>query len=171
MITAIVSIPVVLFPILKIQNKNIALGYVVFRIFETIPLLYGAISLLLLITLSKEFAIAGITDASYFQILGTLLLEANNWATIVGGQIIFSLTALILNYSLYQSKLIPRWLSGWGLIGVPLMLSSGLLSLFVGTFSSIVTILIVPLAVQEMAFAVWLIVKGFNSSVIDSGSA
>jgi len=168
MVTAIVSIPIFLFPILKKQNENIALGYVIFRIFEVIPLLFGAISLLLLLTLSKEFAIVGVMDAPQFQTLGTLLLAAGNWSTLVGGQIIFSLTALILNYSFYQSKLIPRWLSGWGLIGVPLMLASGVLGLFVGTFSSIGTMLIIPLALQEMVFAVWLIVKGFNSSAIDS---
>ena len=171
MITAIVSIPIFLFPILKMQSKSVALGYVVFRIFEAIPLLFGAIGLLLLLTLSKEFAIAGVMDASYFQTLGTLLLDAGNWPTLIGGQIIFSLTALILNYSFYRSKLIPRWLSGWGLIGVPLMLASGVLGLFVGTFSSIGTILIIPLALQEMVFAVWLIIKGFNPSAIDSGSA
>ena len=80
----------------------------------------------------------------------------------------FAISALILNYLLYQSKLIPRWLSGWGFVGAALVLANFLLEFF-----SIdpVEILFLPIAVQEMVFAVWLIVKGFNSSAITSESA
>jgi hypothetical protein len=69
-------------------------------------------------------------------------------------------------YLLYQSKLIPRWLSGWGLIGAILVLAVGLLAMF----GLDLGFLWAPLAVQEMVLAVWLIVKGFNPSAIASGS-
>jgi hypothetical protein len=73
---------------------------------------------------------------------------------------------------LYQSKLIPRWLSGWGLIGATLILLTGLLGFFgLSLESTTTTILAAPIALQEMVFAVWLIVKGFNPSAIASGSA
>ena len=82
--------------------------------------------------------------------------------------IVFSLTALILNYLLYQSELVPRWLSGWGLIGATLLLAAGLLEIFGINLTDIINL---PIALQEMVFAIWLIVKGFNSSAIDSESA
>ncbi len=86
--------------------------------------------------------------------------------------IVFSLSALILNYILYRSKLIPRWLSGWGLIGATLYLGSGFLPLFGHDPRSTIYLLMeAPLALQEMVLAVWLIVKGFNPSAIASGSA
>jgi hypothetical protein len=78
----------------------------------------------------------------------------------------------MLNYILYRSKLIPRWISGWGLIGATLYLASGFLPLFGhGTRSTIYNLMEAPLGLQEMVLAVWLIVKGFNPSAIASGSA
>jgi hypothetical protein len=76
-------------------------------------------------------------------------------------------------YLLYQSKLIPRWLSGWGLIAVIPFLTAGLLSIFhlIGPLSTVGVVLDLPLAVQEMVLAIWLIVKGFNPSAIAAGSA
>jgi predicted Abi (CAAX) family protease len=85
------------------------------------------------------------------------------------------LGSLTLNYLLYQSKLVPRFLSVWGLIGAALVLLYGLLNLFsldpLNMLSSILTILTLPIAAQEMVFAVWLIVKGFNPAAIASLSA
>ncbi|MCK4938524.1 MAG: DUF4386 domain-containing protein [Methanosarcinales archaeon] len=171
MAAAIFAIPVMLFPILKKHNEKIALGYLVARIFEAVPIVVGVISLVSLSTLSQEFLIAGATNTSYFQTLGTLLLAARNWTDLIGTQIVFSLTALILNYSLYQSKLIPRSISIWGLIGAPLIFAAGLLGMFglVSPFSTIAIFLYLPIASQEMVFALWLIIKGFNSSAINTG--
>ncbi|MFC1770166.1 DUF4386 family protein, partial [Nitrospirota bacterium] len=80
----------------------------------------------------------------------------------------FGLSALILNFVLFQSKFISRWLSGWGFVGAALVLVNFLLQLF---SNNPVEILYIPIAVQEMVFAVWLIVKGFNLPVIDIESA
>ncbi len=108
------------------------------------------------------------SDASYYQTLGTLLLIVYDWTLLLGIMIVFSLTALILNYLLYQSKLVPRWISGWGLIGAILLLVAGMLEIFGFNPTEILSL---PIALQEMVFAVWLIVKGFNSSAIASPSA
>ena len=81
---------------------------------------------LLLIILSQEYVKAGAPDASYFQTLGTLLLEAANWFGYIIS-IVFSIGALMIYYLFYQTKLIPRWLSVWGLIGAPLALVASLL--------------------------------------------
>ena len=118
-------------------------------------------------TVSQEFASAGATDASYYQILGDFLLTARDAAFMIGPGIIFALSAVVLNYILYQSQLIPRWLSGWGLIGGTVMVATYLLQLFTIDLE----FLFIIIAVQEMAFAVWLIAKGFNSSVIASEPA
>jgi hypothetical protein len=122
----IAGIPIYMYPILKKHNEALALGYVVFRTIEVVIFTVCAISLLTLLTLSQDFVIAGAPDASYFQTLATLLLAVREMGGGVFSAIVFSLSALMLNYILYRSKLIPRWLSGWGLIGATLYLGSGL---------------------------------------------
>jgi hypothetical protein len=74
---------------------------------------------------------------------------------------------------LYQSKLIPRWISGWGLIAAILWLATTLLDLFgiISAWSTIQVVLALPIGLQEMVMAVWLIVKGFNPSAVASLSA
>jgi hypothetical protein len=162
---AVIGIPVVLFPILKKYNEALALGFHSLRFMEAFSTIAHSLILLTLLTLSQEFVLAGTPSASYFQALGTLLLAAREWVFNIGSGLIWSLSALLLNYILYRSKLVPRWLSGWGLAGSVL----SFLTYFLGFFSvHLSEWLFAPIAVQEMVFAVWLIVKGFNSSMITS---
>jgi hypothetical protein len=165
---AVVGIAVMMFPILKKHNEALALGYVGFRVIEAAIIIVASIILLSLLTLSQEYVQAAAPDASYIHTLGTLLLAVWDWALLLGIMIVFSLTALILNYLLYQSELVPRWLSGWGLIGATLLLAAGLLEIFDIKVTDIINL---PIALQEMVFAIWIIVKGFNSSAIVSESA
>lgn len=163
---ALAMVPVMMFPILRKHNEALALGYVVFRGgLEAVSYLAIATIWLLLVPLSQLYVQAGASDASNIQALGTLLLEAEKG--IVGGVILtiaFSLGSLIFNYLLYQTKLVPRWLSAWGLIAGVLYLASGLLAVFgiIEALSPIFVTLQLPKALQEMVLAVWLIVKGFN---------
>ena len=167
MAVAVASIAIVIYPILKKHNEALALGYVGARIAEGLLFIVNIITILTLLTLSQEFVKAGAPEASYYQILGTLLLAAGDWAYMLGFGLAFTLSALILNYVLYQSKLVPRWLSVWGLVGAVLIFAYYLLQPF---NINLVEILFLPIATQEMVFAVWLIVKGFNPSAIASGS-
>jgi len=108
MATAILGVPVLLFPILQKQSAGTARGYLAARIFGAIPLTVGAICLLILVTLGRESVMAGATNTSQFQPLGTLLSSARDWTSLIGRQVILGLTALILNWALYKSKLVPR---------------------------------------------------------------
>jgi len=76
-------------------------------------------------------------------------------------------------YVFYKSKLIPRWLSVWGLIGVPFWIAANLLHLFgfVKPFSTALILLDLPIATNEVVLALWLIFKGFNQSAIASLTA
>lgn len=160
-----------LFPVLRRHIESLAMGYVVLRTFENVFYVLGTLSLLIILTLSQKY-VAGAVDTSYYQILGTLLLALRDWAVLIGTLIFFGLGSLTLNYVLYQSQLIPRWLSLWGLIGAALVLLYGLFGIFgMGMgLTSPYALLAMPIALQEMVFAVWLIFKGFNPSIIASKS-
>jgi hypothetical protein len=161
-----IGIPVMLFPILKKHSESLAQGFFSLRLIEGIFEFVAIVCQLSLLTLSKGFVI-GALDASYYLASGTLSLAARDWGFWVAN-IFFALSALILNYGLYRSKFVPRWLSVFGLVGALIYLSVYLLNLF--GFNQFL-VLAAPLALQEMVFAVWLIVKGFNSSAIASESA
>ena len=163
---ALAMVPVMMFPVLKKHNEALALGYVVFRGgFEAVTYLAIAAGWLLLMPLSRLYGQAGILNTPNFQALGALLLEAKELGFIL--TIVFGLGALIFCYLLYRMKLVPRWLSGWGLIAViPYVAVGGFLAMFgiLDSSSPLYTILQLPLALQEMVLAVWLIIKGFNPS-------
>ena len=165
-LTASVAIPIVLYPVLKRRNGRLALGYVVARIFEGFfdVIIYGIVPLLL-VTLSLEFVEAGAPEDSYFQTAGALLVALRDWASILEN-FPYGLGALILNIVLYRSKLVPRWLSVWGLLGAILLIAMGVVRLFGNT----VILLAIPILLNELVLAMRLIVKGFNSTAIDSGS-
>jgi hypothetical protein len=165
---AVVVIPAMLFPILKKQNEGLALGYVGYRIIESVILIVGSVSPLSLITLSQEFVGAGAPDASHFLTLGNALLAAHDWTILLSVDIVFPLGALVFYSLSYRSRLVPRWLSGWGFVGAALWLAVGLLRLF---GASLPLVLSLPIFVQELVLGVWLIVRGFNPSAITSPSA
>jgi len=164
---AVLGIPVMAFPVLKKHNEGLALGFVGFRFIEAVSVMVHSIILIPLLSLSQEYVMAGAPVDSYYLTLGGLLLAARDGAFLMGSGFVWSLSALILNYALLKSKLVPRWLSGWGLVGGVLSLTVYLSQIF---SMPLTDWLFFPIASQEMVFAVWLIVKGFNPSAIVSES-
>jgi len=166
------GIAISLYPVLRKYHEGLALGAVGFRLIEGVFYIVGVIALLLLLTLSRDFVQAGAPDSPYFQTLGALLLAGYHWSGNVGSLLAFCLGALMYYYIFYQTRLVPRWLAGWGLVGAAMCMIAGLLVMFrvIGPMSTPQVVLALPIAVQEMVLAVWLIVKGFNPSVISSRS-
>lgn len=165
MAVLIAGIAIWLYPVLRKHSETLAVGYVVARTIEVVVFTVAVISLLALVTLSREYAVAGSPDAPYFQTLGALLLAVREWGGGVCATIVFGLSALMLNYVLFGARLVPRWVSGWGLVGAALYFASGFFPLFgYGPRSTIVALLNVPLGLQEMVLAVWLVAKGFRST-------
>jgi hypothetical protein len=167
------GIAIGLYPLLKKYNGALALGSVGFRVVENVFVLIGTLSLLSLLTLSQEFIAAGAPGASSFQTLGALLLAVRDWQLHVISGLAFSLGVLMYYAILYRSNLIPRWLSGWGVLSAVLSLAATVLASFTHDFGleSVHTYLNVPIGLQELVFAVWLIAKGFNQSAIAALSA
>jgi hypothetical protein len=164
---ALAMIPALMFPILKRWNEALAIGYVIFRgALETFTYMALVLCWLLLIVVAQQSVASGAVAASQFGSLGLLVAKAQEPITAVV-EIVFSLGALILYYLLYYARLIPRWISGWGIVAAVLYLVSGLTAIF-GLDLGILQLLML---VQEMVMAVWLLVKGFSRSAIAPGAA
>lgn len=169
MVAAYVGIPVLMYPVLSKHNKGLALGSVAFGIIAGVCIIFGVIILLLLLALSRQFTQAGSPDLLYFQTLGDLLRAGRDLVNHVATTLAFVLAMLLFNCVFYQTKLVPRWLSIWGLIGAALSILASLLFMirFIGLDAAYM-MLNIPIALQEMVLAVWLIVKGFNPAVPDA---
>lgn len=154
---SVALIAAVLFPVLKRYGEGLALGYLVMRVLEGVALLADGVIMLMLVTVSRQYVSAAATERMSLQVLGTTLLGAHGWAFALD-PVIFGPGALLFYYVLFRSRLVPRWLSVWGLIGAVLVTALGLLAMF----GPLVVLLAIPIAVQEMVLAVWLIAKGFS---------
>lgn len=163
MTVAIVAIPIVIYPILRRFSVRLALGYLVARTIEVVVFFISAIGMLMLLSLSRE-NVGVFADAPYLRALGGVLKDGRDGAAEVVGVMAFSASALILNYVLYRVRLVPRWLSAWGLAGAVLYLAAGVMVLYgLEPLSATQNVLQAPLGLQEMVFAVWLIIKGFDA--------
>ena len=175
LITAIsvVFIPVMLFPIIKKYNEALAIGHIGFRIIEAVMIIVSEIILLSLLVLSQEYVKEGTPDSFYFRTIAALLINVRFWnADMI--LISVSIAYLLLFSILYKSKLVPRFISIWGIVGMIIVIGVVLFGFFsnspgtVYKFESNLAIISIPGALSEIVLAIWLIVKGFNPAAIDT---
>ncbi|MFG1608078.1 DUF4386 domain-containing protein [Actinoplanes sp. NPDC049265] len=152
-----VGIAVALYPLLKTLHAGLALGSVVFR---TIEAVFYAVAVVALLSL-RSIAEPSVADS---------VISMRDSASVVG-VLAFCTGALMYYVVFYRSRLVPRWLSGWGMVGVFLMAVACLLALFSGNPVTGYTLLALPIGVQEMVLAVWLLARGFSQQHIVAGAA
>jgi len=162
---AVVGIGVLMFPVFRKHDEALALGYVAARLIEGMIVFAAVISPLALIALGQAYGAAGAAEASHIEAAGTAFLAAR---TVLAGQLLgifFGLAALVLYYLLYRSRLVPRFISVWGLIAAVLVLAWNLLETF-GISVSFGMILALPIILNEIFLGFWLIAKGFSSAAV-----
>lgn len=149
---------VLMFPVLKQHHERMAVGYLGFRIMDALLITIMVLFILLQIPLGGEYLKAG-ADASYLQALSAVFMQAQLDAYNIA-MFTLGISGLILCYSFYKSKLIPRVLAVWGLVGYATILCGSVLEVLGFNLLSVHAI---PGGLWEVFIGVWLIVKGFNS--------
>lgn len=165
-VLAILLIPMFLFPLLRREIEALALAYVGFRLLEVVLFIAIEINLLSLLSVSQHHLASG-SDPSLYASIADSIRSQNDWIFFMY-VIVFSIGALVLYFLLYRSQLVPRWLSIWGLIGGGMMLT-GTVLIMLEAFEGMPAlgseiIWVVPIALQEMVMALFLIIKGFSAS-------
>ena len=152
------AIAVTLYPVLRRHAAATALGSVAFRLIEGVFYALSAAGTLILVSLSGQL-VAGASAHPSADLVRDLRASAGTV-----GVLAFCTGATLYYLIFYRSRLIPRWLSVWGLAGTVLCLTAGLLVFFqsIAVLSSAQVVLSLPIGVQEMVLAVWLIMKGFS---------
>jgi hypothetical protein len=164
---SVVCIAILLFPILKKESEHLALGYVGMRIMEGVLFAAYVGLLLSVLFISKDYSVSNVQDVSNFKLIGQSFLILAEWMFDIGLGIVFTISALILNYLLFRFALVPKWLSVWGFLGALITMTVVLLKFYDIQVNEALDFII---GIQEMVFAVWLIVKGFNESAMVSAS-
>jgi hypothetical protein len=168
MAIGILFIAISFYPVIKKQNETIALTYVIFRAIECLLLTIGSISYLYIISLGGEYMDK--TDISQYTISIALAVKIKFYSYQIA-MIVLGLGSIFLCYSLYVSRLVPRFLSVWGGIGYVLLFLSGILDIcgLIDTTKGMGAVFYAPGGLWELiVFPLWLFVKGFNTSYIDT---
>jgi hypothetical protein len=172
-VLGLVLIPVFLYPILKEYDEVLALGYVSFRLFEAVLLTVAQICKLMLVDLSQDYLNSTGADPSYFENMGNSIRSVLYWND-SGGivyLVVFVIGALIIYSALYRSRLVPRWLSVFGIVAAgAMMIASVVATSGIGP-AWLAVLFMMPVPLQELTLSIWLIAKGFNPSAIASASA
>ncbi len=159
---ACAGISIAMYPVLKKYRPGMALGAVGYRLMEGLLGVLVASCTSAVLMISKQFVSADPSSALYLQGLANLTLSVKEWI-LNGPLLICWIIGAALYYTIfYQFNLVPRWLSLWGLIGITLTFFSSILVMISPNFGTLQTICSLPILVQELVLAVWLIVKGFT---------
>jgi hypothetical protein len=159
---AVVGIGVLLFPILRQHNENIARGYLSLRIVEAVFCWVIVICPLSLIRFGREAAQAGTAAAAGYQAISNLSLAERAGVAGLLVPVFFSLGALLFYYAVFQARRLPRFISVWGLIAAMLILINNLWSQFAVIPTGFTVVLSLPIILNEIFLGIWLIGKGFN---------
>lgn len=165
-VLAIPMIAYFAFPVLKRVSEPLALAYVGLRTLEIVFLIAIEAKFLSLIDVSENFLAADGATSSRFQAVGDTI-QSDIDATFLLYLFVFNVGALIFYSLLFRSMLVPRVLSIWGFVSAAWMLGGTVFVMF-GSFDGSLAeaVLAGPLAVNEMALAAWLILKGFDRSAL-----
>jgi hypothetical protein len=166
---SLAMVPVVLFPVLRRVNEVLATGYLIIRgAVEATTYVIVAIAWLLLVPLAHTMAAGPGTTSPAGVRLGNAVADSDGASVIMS--LVFCFGGALFYVLLFRSRIVPRWIASWGLIGIPLYAAAYLLAMYgvVGINSSAVNLLGLPLALQEMVLAVWMIARGFRPAAVSN---
>lgn len=170
---AYIGIAVLLYPVINRFGSGLSIGFLSFRIVAVSLSLMGTVLLLSVLALSREYSQNPLPDTSAAHALGNVLKTSRDVINHVCMVLVLCTGNVLLCALLFQSKLLPRWLSVWGIIGACSAAGAGLLFLFgkVSIFTAEYLALNVPAAMHEVLSGIWLLVNGFDRRVLQGAKA
>lgn len=167
-----IATAVVIYPIVQRVNRSVALGYIAARTVESILILIGVLSLMAIVALHQDLAVTGDRNDTYTE-LSNALVTLHEQTRLLGPQFCAGLgNGILLGYLMWRSRLLPRPMVMFGLIGGPLAVAAGI-GVLLGAWdkdAGLPVALTAPEAIWEFSLSVYLLVKGFRSSPILTGA-
>lgn len=168
---ALVFVPVVLFPILRRVDEVLAIGYLTVRgAVEAACYVISAIALLLMVPVADVVSAGQGTGSAAGGRLGALMVDFDAMNLVTA--LVFCTGGVMFSTLLYRSRIVPRWIAVWGLAGVPFYVTAYVLAAYavIGSNSTALNLLVLPLALQEMVLGVWMIARGFRPAKVTAST-
>ena len=154
-----IIISIILLPILKRRSDRLGYLYIAFCMLNFVAISIDNLSVLSMLELSKEYLKNGSSGMDTFKTMGVVFYERQKWTHYLS-LLVSCFPVFVLFYTLYFTQLLPKFLSIFGIIAVTLMFVEVLFSIFGNGISMN---LFLPIALIQLVFPAWLIIKGFNS--------
>ncbi|MDH3223588.1 MAG: DUF4386 domain-containing protein [Gemmatimonadota bacterium] len=167
-VLAIPLIALLFYPLLRGYHEQSALGYIGIRILEAVGLLGATIIAWATVDVSQGFGLSEASSAVAWDVFGGGLQAVGESTFLISVAVVFPIGALLLNWILWRFRLVPRLISGWGLLAAGILLGGSLLD-FAEILPPVSPVLLEgvlsgPIALQEMVLAGWLITKGLATA-------
>lgn len=165
---ACIATAVTLYAVARRHSERAALGFVTARVLEAAMIFVGVLSILAIYTLRQDVANTAGADTGALITARHALVAIHDWTFLLGPGVIAAVNALLIGSVMYRSRLLPRWIPTLGLIGAPLLLASSTATLF-GAWeqtSGAALVLVLPIAIWEFSFGIYMTVKGFKPSTV-----
>lgn len=153
-----VGIAIFLYAFIKKYDQRLAITYLAIAGINFTIIVVSNILHVNLLSLSEEFAVTTAVTTDYYTTLAKMLHEAYYWTHFLM-LMLYSLGGLVLYYFLFKTRLIPGWLSIWGILASIVVFFGGTLQLADIKVSGL---LFVQNGIYVLTFIIWLLVKGFN---------
>lgn len=161
------GIALALYPVLRAHGAALALGSVAFRVLEAVFYTAGAAGSLVLVIVAQQAVAAGPGGGTVQRDLATLIPAVSEWLGFGAAVPFFAVGALLYYLAMYRGAVVPRWLSGWGIVAALLALAASALVLLgvIAPVTPVHMVLNLAIFLQELVLAGWLLVRGFAATV------
>lgn len=159
-----VGFSLLLYPILKQFSKTLSIGFIGFRFMAATFQLIGIILLPIFVLLSQEYSLASSSDIAIYESAGDMLRLFRDLTNHLGVILATGLGNILFYFILYKEKLVPKWISIWGFLGNIVIMLASFLIIFqlIEVISPEYGLMSIPLVVQEIVLAIWLLTKGLT---------
>jgi hypothetical protein len=162
---AVIGIAACMFPILRKQSEALAVAYAALRVIEAAVIVAAVVGPLAMVGLAQESVGTGAVDGPDLWLVGASLLAQRSVLVGLLTALFFGLAALLLYGLMYRAILVPRFICVWGIVAVSLVMGWNLPEMF-GISISFGIVLALPMILNEVFLAIWLIIKGFSLPAI-----
>jgi hypothetical protein len=159
-----IGFSLVLYQVIRAYSKSLSIGFVGFRMMAGVFQLLGVIMLPIFVFLSQKYITQSDTHLLFYETVGEFLKLFRDLTNHLGVMLATAIGNLLFYSILIKGRLVPLWLSIWGIVGNTLLMLASFLLLFqsIDVVSTEYGILTLPLVLQEIVLAIWLLVRGLK---------